>query len=87
MVEQYKIGKDTIIRTICLALALINQLLTAYGKSPLPIQDAQVEVLVSTILTIATALWAWWKNNSFTQEALAGDKHMRALKKAEENCK
>ena len=84
METRYKIEKDTIIRTICLALALINQLLTAYGKSPLPIQDAQVEVLVSTTLTMAAAIWAWWKNNSFTPAALAGDKIMKALKHGDE---
>jgi SPP1 family holin len=75
-----EIKTDTIIRTICLALALINQLLSAFGKSPLPIKDEQVEVLVTTTVTVAAATWAWWKNNSFTQAALAGDAHMHALK-------
>jgi SPP1 family holin len=84
MEARYKIEKDTIIRTICLALALVNQLLTAYGKSPLPIQDAQVKVLVSTTLTVATSVWGWWKNNSFTPAAQAGDKIMKALKHGDE---
>ena len=75
-----EIKTDTIIRTICLALALINQLLSAFGKSPLPIKDEQVEVLVSYGLTVAMAVWNWWKNNSFTQAALAGDALMHALK-------
>ena len=75
-----EIKTDTIIRTICLALALINQLLSACGKSPLPIKDEQVEVLVTTTITVAAALWAWWKNNSFTPAALAGDSLMRAIK-------
>jgi SPP1 family holin len=75
-----EIKTDTIIRTICLALALINQLLSAFGKSPLPIKDEQIEVLVTTTFTVAAALWAWWKNNSFTQAALAGDAHMHVLK-------
>jgi SPP1 family holin len=75
-----EIKTDTIIRTICLALALVNQILTAYGKSPLPIKDAQVEVLVSTTLTVICSVWGWWKNNSFTPAALAGDSLMRAIK-------
>ena len=77
---KHEIKTDTIIRTICLALALINQLLSAFGKSPLPIKDEQVEVLVSYGLTVAMAVWNWWKNNSFTQAALAGDSLMRAIK-------
>lgn len=80
MEAKYKIEKDTIIRTICLAVALLNQLLSAMGKSPLPIKDEQVEVLVSYGLTVAMAVWNWWKNNSFTQAALAGDALMHAMK-------
>ena len=85
METKYKIERDTIIRTICLALALVNQILTACGKSPLPIKDAQVEVLVSTTLTVICSVWGWWKNNSFTQPALAGDAYMHAMKKAEDS--
>ena len=70
----------TIARTIILALALINQLLSATGHAVLPIEDASVETLVTTAATIVTALVAWWKNNSFTQAARAGDELMRAHK-------
>lgn len=80
-----EIKPDTIVRTICLALALLNQLLSAMGKSPLPIKDEQVEVLVTTTITIGAAVWAWWKNNSFTQAALAGDVLMRSIKQKERN--
>ena len=34
---------DTIIRTVCLVLALVNQCLTMTGHSPLPIEDEQVK--------------------------------------------
>lgn len=71
---------DTIARTICLALALINQLLSVSGHAVLPIEDAQVEVLVSTIITIVASLVAWWKNNSFTKAAIIGDNVMRDIK-------
>lgn len=80
---KHEVKPDTIIRTICLALALLNQLLSAMGKSPLPIKDEQVEVLVTTTITIGAAVWAWWKNNSFTQSALAGDVLMRSIKNRE----
>lgn len=75
-----KVKKDTIIRTILLALALINQLLSATGHSPLPIENEQVETLISTVLTVAAAIWSWWKNNSFTDEAIAADNMMKRLK-------
>lgn len=67
----------TIARTIILFLALVNQLLSASGHPVIPIEDATVETLVSTAITIITALVAWWKNNSFTKAARIGDFHMR----------
>ena len=71
--ENNKISAGTIARTICLFLALANQLLSVSGYSVLPIEDAQVEILVSTIFTIVTALVSWWKNNSFTKAAIKAD--------------
>ena len=68
-----KISAGTIARTIILLLALINQCLSMAGVSPLPIEDEQVETIITTAWTVIAAIWAWWKNNSFTQAALAGD--------------
>lgn len=65
-----RIDKFTLIRTIVLFVALFNQILVIVGKSPLPIEDASIELLVSTIWTITSALVSWWKNNSFTTNAI-----------------
>lgn len=75
-----KVKTETIVRTVILALALINQLLSATGHAVLPIQDEQVETLITTGATILASLWAWWKNNSFTQAAIAADNHLSDLK-------
>lgn len=75
-----KITAGTLARTIVLALALTNQILSVSGHAVLPIDDAQVETLVSTAWTIAASIVAWWKNQSFTQAALAGDSTMKAIK-------
>ena len=72
-----EITAGTIARTIILALALINQMLSATGHPVIPIQDADVETLVSTGFTIVMSVIAWWKNNSFTMPARIGDFHMR----------
>lgn len=80
METQYKVKADTIARTIILALALVNQLLSASGHAVIPIQDAEIETLVSTAFTIVMAIVVWWKNNSFTQAALLGDKAMREIR-------
>ena len=76
------ITAGTLARTIILALALINQILSAAGHPVLPIEDAQVETLVSTAWTVIAALVAWWKNNSFTAAAQNGDAVMKQEKGA-----
>ena len=74
------IKTDTIVRTIVLVVALLNQILVASGLSPLPIEDETLAEIVSSIITIIAAVWAWWKNNSFTPEAIEADERMRAAK-------
>ena len=75
------ITAGTIARTACLALALTNQILSATGHPVLPIEDTQLESLITTGLTVAASVAAWWKNNSFTTAARIGDQHMKAAKK------
>lgn len=76
----YSITSGTIIRTIVLAVALVNQLLLATGHSVIPISDEDVNALVSTIFTVVASVVTWWKNNSFTKAALAGDATKESMK-------
>lgn len=78
--DKIKIKTDTIVRTIVLVIALVNQILTSTGRSPIPISDEEVTELISLILTIGASAWAWWKNNSFTQAALRADETMKMEK-------
>lgn len=72
---------DTIVRTIALIVALTNQVLTMFGKSLLPFDNEEVTTIATTIITTITSLWAWWKNNSFTKNAIEADKVLDELKK------
>lgn len=67
--------KGTVIRTVLLLVALINQTMLMLGKSPLDIQEEQVNQLAdalysagSVIFTIGTTLAAWFKNNYVTEK-------------------
>ena len=73
------VKKDTIIRTIVLIVALINQALTLSGKNPLPFEDDEIVNVLSYVFTAAASLWAWWKNNSFTQNAIKADEVLAQL--------
>lgn len=78
-----KVKAETIIRTIVLVIALVNQVLTVLGKNPIPISEDEVYQLVTMIVSIAASVWAWWKNNSFTNAAIRGDMLMETIKKEE----
>ena len=71
---------ETIIRTVLLDIALLNQLLTAFGKCPLPIEDELVNQLISAIFTVSASVWSWWKNNSVTKNAIKADEYLKELK-------
>ena len=75
--------KETLIRTVILIYALVNQILTYRGHSILPIGEEQVTELTSIAFTVVTALVAWWKNNSFTAEAIEADKYLAKLRGGE----
>lgn len=70
----------TIARTVCLVLALANQVLAMLGMVPVDIADDTVYQVVSVGATVVTALIAWWKNNSFSKEAVAADEAMKNAK-------
>lgn len=67
------LDKGTVIRTVLLFIALVNQTLIMFGKPIIPIQEGQVTSLVdgiylvgSVAFTIVTTVIAWFKNNYVT---------------------
>ena len=71
---------DTIARTIVLFIALANQVLAIAGKEVFPVTEDQVYQIVTLVATIGASVWAWWKNNSFTANAIKADKVLTELK-------
>ncbi|MCY8242197.1 phage holin [Bacillus haynesii] len=65
--------KGTVVRTVLLFIALVNQTLIMFGKSALPISEDQVNTLADSLylagsaaFTIITSVVAWYKNNYVT---------------------
>ena len=81
--EKVNVKIGTIIRTVILVLALVNQALTIAGKSPLPVSDEQVTELLSMLFTVVASLWSWWKNNSFTRAAIVADEMLADMRASE----
>jgi SPP1 family holin len=82
-----KVKVETIVRTIVLFITMINMLLAVLGKEAIPVKEDQVSLVVSqvylvasTFAAIGSAIWAWWKNNSFTKPAIKADNYLETLK-------
>lgn len=54
-----KVNAGTIARTAVLAVSLLNVLLNAFGKNPLPFSDDEVYTTVSTVVAVVASLAAW----------------------------
>ena len=77
------VKKETIIRTIVLIIALVNQILTSTGHSVLPVNSEELAELFTLLFTIGASIWAWWKNNSFTKNAIEADEYLDKKRNAE----
>jgi SPP1 family holin len=50
------------------------------GHSIIPIDNELVTEAISVIFLIGSAVASWWKNNSFTKEAIEADNYLKTLK-------
>lgn len=83
--EDVKITKGTIIRTILTVIVLINLVLKAFGKSAITVDDGVIANVVETVIEIAAIAVGFWKNNSYSEKALKADKFLQDLRNEEES--
>lgn len=74
------IAKETIIRGVLIAVAIVNEILTAKGKNPIPFSDETIYSFLSYMFLIGAMAWGYWKNNNFTQAALEAQELLDAIK-------
>ncbi len=78
-----KITKGTIVRTILLLMAVVNFALERAGIDLIPVSESGVLMFVETAIEIAIIAVAWWKNNSYTKNAIKADEFLKELKDSE----
>lgn len=78
-----KITKATIVRTILIALAVINFALERFGVDLIPVDENAILMLVETAIEIAVIVVGFWKNNSFTEKAIKADEFLKELRESE----
>ncbi len=67
------VSAQTWVRTVVLIIALINQALVVFGITKTEVEIETWTQYVSYAFTVITAVWSWWKNNSFTLKAQEAD--------------
>lgn len=70
------VSAQTWVRTTVLILALVNQALVVFGITKIEVEIETWTQYVSYAFTVITAIWSWWKNNSFTLKAQEADKSL-----------
>lgn len=51
---------------------LVQSILTAAGRNPIPLDETTLSEVLTYILTAAWSVWAWWRNNNMTRAAVKG---------------
>lgn len=74
------VSKQTWVRTIVLVLALVNQALVMFGVTENEVELETWTRYATYIFTVISAIWSWWKNNSFTNKAQEADNLLNSQK-------
>lgn len=75
-----KISKGTIVRSILMVFACVNLVLKIKGKAPIDITGNEVLMFVDTFIDFAIIIVGFWKNNSYSQNAIKADVYLQGLK-------
>lgn len=75
-----KISKGTIVRTIVLALVLLNLLLKALGKPVIDFDEGSILYWLEFAIEITAIVVAYWKNNSISAAAIKADEFLKELR-------
>ncbi|MGY0692603.1 phage holin [Virgibacillus sp. FSP13] len=62
----FYLDKGTLIRTVVLIVALINQFLVTAGLNPIPGAEETWGEVVTMIITAVVSAWTWFRNNYVT---------------------
>lgn len=78
-----KISKGTIVRTIMLVIVIINLVLKQLGHDLINVSESEILSAVEMLIELAVIAVSFWKNNSYTQNAIKADEFLKNLKESE----
>lgn len=75
--------KVLIVRLIVSIVAVVNSVCAMAGIPLLDLGEDQITMTVDIAALVGAWAWGFWKNNSFTPAARAGDRVTKAVKEAQ----
>jgi SPP1 family holin len=75
-----KITKNTLIRTILFLIVIINIVLEKCGIDLIPADETTITMIIESLIEIAVIVVGFWKNNSFSPEAIEADEFLKHLR-------
>ena len=75
-----RISKGTIVRTVMLAIVVINLVLKQLGHDLINVSESEILSVVEMLIELAVIVVSFWKNNSYTQNAIKADEFLKNLK-------
>ena len=78
-----RITKSTLVRLVLVLVVAINFFLEKCGVDIIPADENTVLMFVETALEIGVIAVGFWKNNSFTENAIKADEFLKELKASE----
>lgn len=78
-----KISKGTIVRTISLVIVMINIILKKFGIDLINVSESEILTAIEMLIEVAVIVVAWWKNNSYSKNAIQADEFLKNLRESE----
>ena len=78
-----KISKGTIVRTVMLVIVIINLMLKQLGHDLINVSESEILSVIEMLIEVAVIAVSFWKNNSYTQNAIKADEFLKNLKESE----
>lgn len=78
-----KISKGTIVRTVMLVIVIINLVLKQLGHDLINVSESEILSVVEMIIELAVIVVSFWKNNSYSKNAIKADEFLKNLREME----
>jgi SPP1 family holin len=75
-----KISKGTIVRTIMVAIIILNIILKQFNIDVINVSESEVLTFIEALIEVAIIVVGFWKNNSYTEKAIKADEFLKSLK-------